>query len=92
MKRFLAGQCCDAQRMMRSMVIVSALVTTAACSTGGSDGGSYYANNTIANVVSTGEAAVANDVEVRKVQSPHFLTNDPYTALSPDEIIRLYGK
>lgn len=90
MKRFLASKCCDVQRMMQYIVIISALVMTTACSTGG--GASNYTDNTKANVVSTGEAAVFNDAEVRKVQSPHFLTNDPYTALSPDEIIRLYGK
>lgn len=91
MKRFLAGKCCDVQQMMQYTVIISVLMTATACSVGGGYSSSYI-DNAQANVVSTGETAVVNDLGVRKVQSPHFLTNDPYTALSPDEIIRLYGK
>lgn len=94
MKRFLKCNVCNTQAV-RGMVVVGMLATTSACSTGN---GAYIDSNTqnardgkSTNVVFAGESAVINQAGSKKVNSPDFLTKDPYTALSPDEMIRLYG-
>ena len=96
MKRFLNFKVsvCSTQQITQGIVIASMLVMTSACSTGADYGSSgYYVDNTIQNTrLSAGETAVVDQAGSRKVNAPHFLTNDPYTALSPDEMIRLYGK
>lgn len=100
MKRFLDSKACGVQQVAHCMVMIGVLVTVSACSTGGGSG--YYADNTIQTqtardgektaIISAGETAVVNEVRAGKVKSPDFLTNDPYTALSPDEMIRLYSQ
>jgi len=100
MKRFLNGKVYNVPQIAQAVVVISMLVITSACSTSGGGNGhdngySNYAQNFRGDkisVLSEGEAAVINQAGSKKLNSPHFLSNDPYTAISPDEMIRLYGK